>query len=144
MSTEVKRRQDQVVVYQKKVNELYQLLARVQDLVILKRVNNLGTQEVRFKMQQLHITEGDVVLVDDADQYSEQGVAMLSGVVSTIVTKKCAKKHSLPFVVIPVTNIVIQENKSFGFVAKQEFEREKNAATILQKIIEEYQQERKP
>ncbi len=143
LSGELRKKHDQVVFYQQKVDELYQLLARVQDLVILKRVKNLGLQEVKCRMQQLYIREGDVVLVDDADQCSEQGVSMLKSKVGIIVAKKCAMRNVLPFVVIPATKLSVQENRSFGFVAKQDFEREKNAVTVLQKIIEEYQEERR-
>ena len=129
---------------ERKLDELYQLLARLQDIVILKRFKNLGTREVQEKKDILKVRAGDILLVDNADEHSEQGIAMLKEKVGTIVAKKASRGTiaRLPFIVLNSSSMQLRENQHFGFIGKKEFEREKNSKEVLKKIVQDYRKER--
>jgi len=141
---ELNSKKQTIVVQEQKLDELYQLLARLQDIFILKRFKNLGTREVQEKKDVLKVRPGDILLVDDADEHSEQGIAMLKDKIGTIVAKKASRGTiaRLPFIVLNAGSMKLRENQHFGFIGKKEFEREKNSKEVLKKIVEDYRKER--
>jgi len=144
LASQLNTKEQALQAYERKVAEVYELLVRVQDLLILKRFKNLGTAEVERKMKLLHVKPGDVLLVDNADEWSPAGVAMLKELIGVIVAKQASKSahQRLPFTVIEAKRLSIRENPQFGFVAKKEFEKEKDSREVLRKIIEDYRKER--
>ena len=120
-------------------------LSNIDDYYILKKLENLGMNEFTSKNHILNVKKGDILLVGDANIYSEGLISLLKERIFLIVNKKQISnkiKDSLPFIFINADKFSIEEDRYFAFIEKRHFENVKSKAGWAQKIINEYRKER--
>jgi len=122
------------------------ILSRINDFYVLKKLDTLGIAEFNFKNRVLQIRKNDILLVDDPNAASLKVVGLLKEKVFIIVHNKPISKKlemEVPFLFIDAANLRIEDDKYFGFVEKRHFEAEKDRAGWAMKMVEEYQNEKK-
>ena len=128
----------------KKNEALKNLLAGIEDNVLLKKLDNLRYDEFLIKNKVLRIQEGDILLVENAEKYNLKTIEVLKEKVSVIVSKKKVPKKLLQhFVFIDGSKLKIEEIDEFGFIQKTELEKAKKDAKVFSSMIEKYQASRK-
>lgn len=113
--------------------------------ILLKKLDNLGWNEFEKKNKILNIQNRDILLVDNPNIITQKTVDALKSMVEVIVCKqKISPKLSkqLKFIFINADKLNIEETEFFAVVPKQELEKEKNNASLLNKIIEDYREGR--
>jgi len=124
------------------VDSLRQKLSKVKTKIVLKRLKNLGWNELQSKKHLLHLEKGDIILVEDPNEFSEKTLDYLNGLVDIIVHKKDVGRKaesSLNCILINGQNLDIDETELFGFVNKGQFEEARRNKDLLKKIVKEYQ-----
>lgn len=144
LRTLVNKKEQEKVKLMSKTQQLAQFLAKTQTHYVLKRLDNLGSEEWR-KKQFLGIQKDDVLLVNDVNSMSMHVVDELRKTVSVIVHKMPISERvrtMLPFIFIDANKLQIKENENFAIVPKKELDDLKSAKRQLRSIIEDYQKER--
>lgn len=127
------------------IRKFSNIISNISNFYILKKLDNLGANELNFKNKILNIQKNDVLLVDDPNISSAGAIELLRNNVFFIVHKKPVSRkteENLPFVFISAKNLQIDEDKYFGFVEKKHFEAEKNKLNWVGKIIDDYKREK--
>lgn len=127
------------------VRSLNNVISRINDFYVLKKLGTLGASEFNFRNKMLNIKRNDILLVDDANVASEDVISFLKNNVFVIVHKKPISKkteENLPFVFISANNLKIEENKHFGFIEKRDLDAEKGKSNWIKKIVEDYKKEK--
>jgi uncharacterized protein len=127
-----------------KAQQLEQFLGKTQHSYVLKKLENLGSEEFRRK-QFLGIQKDDILLVNDPNSMSMATVDEVRKTVSVIVHKMPISERvrtMLPFIFIDGTKLQIKENENFAIVQKKELDDLKSARRQLRSIVEDYQKER--
>ncbi len=130
---------------QGKMRELQNALAQMKTKTVLKRLKNLGWTELQRKRTALQLEKGDVLLVDDVNEFSTKALEYLHGLVAIIVYKKAVGKqaeNALNMILIDSSQFDLTETELFGFVNKGAFEEARKNKDLLRKIVEQYQHER--
>lgn len=105
------------------------------DVVVLDRFASLGKKELR------NVTGvGSVVFVDDAHKCSDRVVDELRKQGVELLVCKHKPLQDLPFAVIKVEKVV--EGERIALVDRSWLEKVRSQASVLSKVIEEYQKER--
>ena len=110
-----------------------------------KRLKNLGWTELQSKLTLLNLEKGDILLVEDVNEFSKKTLDHLKGLVEIIVHKKEVGRNTeaaLNFILINGQQLGIEETEHFGFVNKGQFEEARRNKHLLRKIVEQYQKER--
>jgi len=129
-----------------KIKRLYEIISNAGKNIMLKKLKNLGYNEFDAKNRMLNITEGDILLVDDANIFSEKTINLLKDKVNIIIYKKPVSKKikkKFNFIFIDSKKLKINEDSYFATIDKKEFEKNKKSIDILKKILEEYKDEKK-
>lgn len=113
--------------------------------IIIKKLNNFGMNEVVGKIRKLDIRESDILLVEDANVYSEKALAMLNNVQVIVFKKPLSRKtrDELRFIFIDAKNLNLEEHDDFAVAGKDELEREKISQNLLMRVIDSYRKERR-
>jgi len=145
MAKELKRCYDEIDNLKKMVNGFYSIFSDISDKIVLKKLRNLGWTELSYKDRILNIKKGDILLVDNVNEYGQKTVEFLNEKVGIIVYRQkiTAKiQEELPFLLIDASSLKIDENSYFAFAGKADFEKQKSSKELLGKIIKEYRKER--
>ena len=145
LEKELRKKSQDIHSLRDHVSLLFYFLSRVNDCLLLKKLENLGTQEFARKSQILNIEPGDILFVKDPDIFGDNAIEALRGKVTTIISKKPVSRkvsQQLPFIFLPAAKLRIEESKDFAIVRKEEFNALKKQQDVLGKVIEEYRQER--
>lgn len=127
------------------IRKFNNIISNISSFYILKKLDNLGANELNFKNKILNIQKNDILLVDDPNISSISAIELLRNKVFVIVYKKPVSKkieENLPFVFVSAKNLRIDEDKYFGFVEKKHFEAEKSKLNWVGKIIDDYKREK--
>jgi len=119
------------------INNLYTMLSE-NEAVILKRIKNLGWNELTFKNTILKINAGDILIVDDTNIISEKTIDFLKGKVNIIVYKGKLNKNLRDFIFINFNELNIKENRYFAVADKKELQKKVKSRDMLKRIIEDY------
>lgn len=137
---------DEIDSLKKRISWFYSIFSNIDRKVVLKKIKNLGWTELSYKNKILNIKKGDILFVDNVNEYSKKTIEFLKEKVSIIVYKqKISKKiqEEMPFVLIDSAKLKIDEDRYFAFAGKDDFEKQKSAKEMLGKIVKEYRKERK-
>jgi len=128
----------------KEIDKLNQFIANLNNCVLLKKLDNLGSNEFEAKNKKLNIQKNDILILKDLDIYSQKIIDFLKNKNIIILAKKASKKtkQTLPFTIIDAKNLKIEENELFALISKKEFDKIKTDQNILTKIVKEYKSER--
>lgn len=124
-----------------KIKELQNIILNSKDFVVIKKLRNFLTEEFESKNKTLKIVEGDVLLVENPNEYSESTINKLKEKVSIVfykneISKKTEEK--LPFVFLNIKNLIIYETDIFAIIKKEDFEAQKKKKDFLNEIIKNY------
>lgn len=144
--TELHHRKQQAEHIKAKLDHLRtQILSQTAPLV-LKRLKNLGKEEFDRKKNILQIKRGDILLVDDPTVVSASTIDHLKAMITTIVVKKSLSNKNrdlYPFIFLPADQLNLIEDEFFALTDLQHFKTLQEKANILQKVLQDYHQERK-
>jgi len=144
LTVELEKMKMQMQSLQKNVENLNQFVANLNNNILLKKLDNLGSDDFESKNRILNIQKNDFLLVNDLDIYSKKIIDSLKNKNITIICRKASNKtkQSLPFVIIDSKNLKIKEDDLFAAISRKEFQEIKTKQNILTKIIEEYKETR--
>ncbi len=143
---EIDKKERQIIQTEEKTKLLSEFLLNTKNLVILKKLENLGQKEFEAKQKIIKIQEGDILLVDDPNIFSKKIVDSIKEKVSIIIIKKPISKQNekeLDFIFMNAQSFKLQEDKDFAAIDKKEFEKEKKKSDVLITIIDKYKAGRK-
>ncbi len=126
----------------KKFNEV---VSNINNYYVLKKLDTLGIKEFNFKNKILEIKRNDMLLVGDANIFSNEVIDLLTDKVFVIVCKNPISRkteNNLPFVFLNAKDLKIIEDKYFGFIEKKHLEAEKNKLDWVKKVINDYKIEK--
>lgn len=126
------------------ISNLNDLLLNVNNIILLKRLDNLGQKEFYAKNKKLQISKGDMLFVNNSNIYSKEVVDFLKDKVEIILTSSVSNKtkNSLGFVFLDAKRFSITEMGGIAIVNKKEFEENKFKSDMLAQIISSYKEER--
>jgi predicted RNase H-like nuclease (RuvC/YqgF family) len=129
----------------KKTNEelkkLTRFLACINEKVLLKKLNNLGSVEFDSKKSILNIKEGDVLLVNNPNIVSQSAYESIKDKINIIIFKEKPSKKikdDFNFIFIEANKLNMEEDYYFALVDRKEFEKIIEKDDILKKILREY------
>jgi predicted RNase H-like nuclease (RuvC/YqgF family) len=127
----------------KAVSVLEKALARIDNRVVVKKLARLGWDDIQ--KQKDFLFEGDVLLVDDPNQYSDSAVAWLKeqGIDVVLCKKPVSSRVAelLPFAFLPA-DLEIEEFERVALVDKEQLAKLRRSKQFLKKLVEKYREER--
>ncbi len=138
---ELEKKQEEIKSMQDETTQFLHFLSNMNSSVLLKKLDNLGSNEYEKKKALLNIKESDILLIEDPCIISEKTIAEIKNRVNIIFYKKPISKKiesQLPFIFININDIAIEENSYFAIAGRKDFERIKNKKSLLNKIVEDY------
>ncbi|MFH2028312.1 MAG: DUF460 domain-containing protein [Nanoarchaeota archaeon] len=145
LDAQLNRKQDVIDLLRDEITTLFHFLSSLNTCVLIKKLSNLGLDEMEKKKNILNIRKGDILLVEDPDIFSNKVVSELRGKVEIIFYKKPVSKKVesvLPFVFIGAGNLPIEENVYFAILDKENLQKARHKKDILAKVISDYKKER--
>ncbi len=133
------------------IKKLNEFILKSQTSVLIKKLDNLGVEELEKKEKILGIKDGDILLVEDASIASSKVIQEMIGKIKIIIfNKKTNSFLQEKFLMLDKKNLEIFETKHFALVSKQQLESEVNKAvqvskkekTFISDILQEYKRER--
>ena len=134
----------------KKLNDmifaLEKLIASAREHIILKKLDNLGSEEFYKKMNALNILQGDTLLVKNPNIISHDVMQLIKDKIEIIITKepassKIRQEHGITFLDSNCLSII--DHGNFAAVPRAEIEKALRSETLLKAVIESYKQKRK-
>ncbi|MBD3310691.1 DUF460 domain-containing protein [Candidatus Woesearchaeota archaeon] len=123
----------------------YSMLSEAKSSVFLKKLRNLGWDEFEKKEKMLSIDKGDVLMVEDPNEYSQRTLDHLKNMVETIVFRKKPAKSIISntaFTFIDAKKLEIKEDALFASVNRSELEKARSDIDILSRIVMDYRKQR--
>jgi len=123
------------------IEKLQGIILNSEKLIILKKLKNLLSDEFERKNRMLKIREGDVLIVENPNEYSESTIEKLKEKVSFVFYKTELNKKTeekLPFIFLNAKGILAEETRFFAAIKKEDFEAEKKKKDFLKEIIKNY------
>ena len=121
------------------------ILSDIKNNVLLKKLPNLNYNVYQACNSLLNIQEGDIIMAEDPNSFSEMAITILKDKIGIIICKIQPRKstaESLPFIFINAQEISIIEGKFFASAEKKSFETALKKNNILQTVIETYRKSR--
>ncbi len=140
---ELKLKLEQVLSRQQRMQHV---LLNQEKYAVAKKLRNLGQDEFKRVSRVLGFKKGDVLFVDDCNVISEKVVEELKKTAELLIAVKSVHVKSLerlPFVVINASNVSHTQDDYFAFLDKQSLEKARSNKSLLRKLIQDYQAERK-
>lgn len=141
----IKEKNSTISYLRQDVRRIENILANINNLYILKKLDNLGSSHFEIKKVLLNISKGDMLFVDDPNIISKSTAGDLIDKISVIVHKKPVSRKiasSLPFIFISSNNLPVEDLGNLAVVEKKILDEEKNKKEIMFKIVEDYKRER--
>lgn len=125
--------------------QLYQFISLVPKYQLLKKLDSLSAREFELKQKILNLSEGDVLLVKDANQYSEQAVEKLVKLNAVIVSvsgiNKLVKSKLATSIILPQD--VILDTEYFVLISPERINLISIKKEEIDLLIKEYRETRK-
>lgn len=135
------------VIYNLKnsVDRLNIIISDIKNNLIIKKLPNLNYHVYELYNKVLNVQHGDILLVDNPSEYSQQTIEILKDKVGIIIYKtplKSGLEQQLPFILISGNGIRLIEDKFFGTVNKSLLEQKLKEQNLLSRVIENYRKSR--
>ena len=146
MHKEIIKKEQQIKETENRTELLNEFLSNLNNIVLVKKLANLGQKDFEAKQKIIRIQEGDILLVDDPNIISQEILNKIKEKVSIIINKKPVSKQNeekIGLVFINAQNFKIKEDIYFAAIDKKEFEKEKSKSNVLITIIDKYKAGRK-
>ena len=129
-----------------KIMVLKRFLGEIGEKVLLKKLDNLTYDEFLKRDKILRISMGDVLLVENPNNYSQKTLSLLKNRVGLIISRKGLDKNLRnirDFVFLDGSKLRIEEEEDFGLAGSAEIERLKRESNMLVDLLERYKESRK-
>ncbi|MEK6845790.1 MAG: hypothetical protein AABY26_03460, partial [Nanoarchaeota archaeon] len=136
-------KEKQIAELQQKISSLYQFIEEVPHYRLLKKVYSLGERELSAK--NLKINDGDILLISDPNSYSEQALKQLNGkdlIIVSLVKISRVIQQKFPTAMLAPEDL-ISSNEHFALIKPEVLQEKLSEKVILDKMVKEYQEERK-
>ena len=143
LDRELKEKNRKINELNDEIKNLNSMILNIENNVLAKKLDNLGYNEFLIKNKILNIKQGEVLLVDNPNIFSEKTINALKNTVDVVISKKKVNKElreNLDF--IDSTNLKITESRFFAIIDKNDFEREKGKLNLLARIVQDYRKSR--
>ena len=145
LEKEIERKDNEIRKLHGGIRKFNDILSNVNNISVLKKLDNLGSAEFNRKMHLLNIAKNDILLVDNPNIISEEVAGFLKGKVDAIITKapassKIRQKSGITFVNLEGINI--EETNLFAFAPRREIESILKSKDVLKSVIEDYKKSR--
>jgi hypothetical protein len=107
--------------------------------VLVKRLKNLGSSEIRFKKESLRITPDDVIYIDDPNIISQEA---LKGFKVRLALTGIKPSSVAPFMILRVTERPVARISDFFLYDEEVIESIIGQAGVLHKIVDDYRKDR--
>jgi hypothetical protein len=144
LTVELEKQKIKIKSLHNKIEELNQFISKLNNNILIKKLDNLGSNEFEGKNKKLNIQKNDILLVDDLDIHSQKIIDCLKDKNITVLARKASKKTKeiLPFTVIDARNINLEEEELFASIPKNDFKDINRKYSLLSKIVDEYKETR--
>ena len=143
MNKELQTKDEKISSLQEEVDKLYNLMAGLSDNILIKKIKNLGWNEIENKNKILKINKGDVLLVEDPTIYSEKSLQFLKNKIDVVIYKnKVSTKIKNEFVFINFNRLNIKEDRYFAIVERKELEKLRKEENVIDQIVTSYRKAR--
>jgi len=143
LDRELKEKNRKINELNDEIKNLNSMILNIENNVLAKKLDNLGYNKFLIKNKILNIKQGEVLLVDNPNIFSEKTINALKNTVDVVISKKKVNKElreNLDF--IDSTNLKITESRFFAIIDKNDFEREKGKLNLLARIVQDYRKSR--
>ncbi len=145
LENEIGRKNDEIRRLYGSIRRFNEVLSKINDVFVLKKLDNLGSAEFSRKRQFLNIAKNDILLVGNPNIISDEVVNFLKGNVNVIITKvpassKIRQKCGITFINLEGTGI--EEAELFAFAPRKEIENILRSKDVLKLVIEDYKKSR--
>ncbi len=139
LNQEIERHKKEAAQLRQETKTTTALLLEAQDKIIAKKLKTLGWEEVSKTVE-----DGDVLVVDDVNSFSDRSLELLKKKVNIIIYKKQPSQELLKrgFSFISAGKISMKETETLAIIEKEAIEKERKKKDILSTIVKEYQEER--
>lgn len=141
---ELKQQEDIITELQQKIKQLHQFIEKSSGLQLVKKLPTLGAKEFEEAHSIINIRQGDVLLVENPDIYSEKVVQMLQeqGIIM-LSHRKGGKFISSAFISAHTKpEDLIMENEHFALIDTKLLEEKLDKKEMVENIVKEYQEKR--
>ena len=128
------------------IKKLNNFISRADDVVILKKLDNLGSAEFSRKKMFLNIKKDDILIVNNPNIISNDVMNFLKDFVEVIIAKIPPSekiRQEYDFVFLDCKKLRIEESGLFAIVPKEDFKAELENKDMLKSIIADYKNKRK-
>ncbi|MBS3145100.1 DUF460 domain-containing protein [Candidatus Woesearchaeota archaeon] len=139
LNQEITRQRKESMQIKQELKTTTAVLFETRNKLMAKKVKNLGWEEVSKTVK-----EGDILVVEDVNSFSDRSLQFLKQKVSIIIYRKPPAKELLKqgFLFVNAAHIPMRETETLAFIDKEVLERERKKKDMLSTIVREYQEER--
>ena len=145
LEKEIGRKNDEIRNLHGSIRKFNDILSNINNIFILKKLDNLGSAEFNKKQCLLNIAKNDILLVDNPNIISDDVVNFLKGKVGIIITKATASskiRQKCGITLINLEGINVEETNIFAFASRKEIENILKSKDVLESVIEDYKKSR--
>ncbi len=145
LEKEAERKDNEIRKLYGSIRKLNEVLSKIKDVAVLKKLDNLGSAEFNRKQHLLNIAKNDILLVDNPNIMSNEVVGFLKGKVDAIITRVPASvkvRQKYDITLINPEGIKMEETALFAFASKKELENAMRSKDVLKSVIEDYKKSR--
>ena len=127
------------------IKSLNSIISGINRLAILKKLDNLGSEEFNKKKGLLSIAKGDILMANNPNIISRDVAELLKNFVEIIVTKIPPSgkiRQEYDFIFVDYKNLKVEETELFAFIPKEELKAELESKDALRYVIDEYKKKR--
>ena len=139
LNQEISGQKKEIARIRQELKTTTNLLLETRHKIMAKKLKTLGWEEVSRTVQ-----DGDILVVDDVNSFSDRSLQLLKQKVSIILYRKQPTKELLKqgFLFVNAAHIPMQETETLAFMDKEALERERKKKDMLSTIVREYKEER--
>ncbi len=122
------------------------MLSEMRNNVVVKKIPNLSFKTFEQHNKVINLQEGDVLLVENPNVFSEQTVEMIKdkvGVILWRVNPAGNTKDAMPFVFVNANGVAMIEDKFFCSADKKSLDEAIARSNVLERVVDRYKKERR-
>jgi len=125
---------------------LRRFISEIGQKALLKKLDNLGYDELLRRDKVIKISEGDVLLVENPDIYSRKTLDLLKGKVSVIICRQKATsdvRNDKDFMLLEASRIRMVEERDYALAEISDIERQRRDHNLIVGMFERYKESRR-
>jgi uncharacterized protein len=125
---------------------LRRFVSEIGEKALLKKMDNLGYDELLKRNKIVKIREGDVLLVENPNLYSRKTLDFLKGKVSIIICKQKVTSdigNDRDFMLLEASKIRLEEERDYALADISDIEKQRKDHNLVMGMFERYRESRK-